>query len=486
MHSALLRTSKRNSGSTTVLALLTVTIVAFIGATVLFNSATRFQASTVVGGWQEALSAAEAGADIGVANCRGTAVSGASGYSTAFNSANGWSLVDPTNAQGNNVTYSSPLGYSYTLPATCNVPVMYQSGQCSSKLWATVTVDGPSGLVDSYGNQWFRVRSTGYAALSGFHRVSLDTPTDPNARHTNELRKLSLVMNRFTGQRLTTPQATRTVEVILQPATAFGAAIVANSSLKAVNSGFRVDSFDSRDPNKSTNGQYDPAKFQQNGNIYANFATPNISGDIYGNVNDVGGDLQSSPNIHGQINNNQGFSTPPVLAPSWSTIQSTPGNGQNFQTGPVSAPLNYVCSGSLSVNIQAPAVGQTGAVNIWFTDDFTGSVTVPVGVICKIWITGDMKTPNINNMNNNAADLQFYGINPPNGGEQKWETKDTTGYYGLLYAPAAQIKTGAGDIYGSIIGEDVNIKNNVHYDEAFGGVGTVIDYARASWVEDPR
>lgn len=487
----LYRKSNYESASITLLAMMMLVVLSVVGATVLLNSTARYNGSMNTGGWQEALPAAEAGSDFALTNCRWTTWT-AGGVNHGFDTNNGWSLVDPTNSQGQNITFNSPIGYSYTLPAQYTLPTITQTsqtGQGSLQTWAKVIVDAPSSLIDSQGNQWFRIRSTGYARLPAHDRISIDTRSDPTAKAADRLRKFSFNIDRFTGAALTAPQATRRIEVLAQPVPCFGAAIIANSALKAVNAAYRVDSYDSRDPNKSTNGQYDPAKAQSNGDIYANFmapaAIPNLSGDIYGNVYTESSSINLTGTIHGTTNLNAPDNyTPPVLVPNWTNVSPNPGGAGAYQAGTTASPTYYITSGAGNVTINPPAGGGAGSINIYFTDDFAGSVTVPVGVTCRIWLGGHMKTPNVNNLNNNAAYLQFYGISSvPN---QKIETKDTTGYYGMIYAPNAQIKTGAGDIYGSIIGDNVNIKNSIHYDVAFNALGIAVDYARASWVEDPR
>jgi hypothetical protein len=484
----LLQNSQGQSGNVTIVAMLMLLVLSMIGASVLLNTIARYNGSMKIGGWQEALSAAEAGADLALNSCRLTVVSGGTPFDTTSTPA--WSLVDPTNANHQNVTFTSPLGNSYTLPMQYTVPTLTQSGQGSYQTWATVVVDAPPELIDSELNQWYRIRSTGYANLAGVARVSMDNPSDMGARRNNALRKFSFTKNRLTGQGITTPLTSRTVEVMAQPVNAFGAAIIAQGNLKAVTNAYVVDSFDSRDATKSTNGQYDVAKRQSNGTVYSNsiLMPPNLAGDFYGNIVTRASSIVGAPIVHGGTTTLNATTNlpPPVSAPVWgSKISPNPTGGGAYQAGTVASPTYYVTSGAGNVTINPPAGGGTGAINIYFTDDFQGNVTVPVGIYTKIWLGGAMKTPNVNNLNNNASFLEFYGIgNTPNS--QKIETKDTTGYYGMIYAPYAQIKTGAGAVYGSIVGYDVNIKNDIHYDEAFSAFGTAVDYVRASWVEDPR
>src|SRR5205823_4488193 len=59
---------------------------------------------------------------------------------------------------------------------------------------------------------------------------------------------------------------TRLLEIIAAPV-AIDSALVAKGLVTLNNYNIVIDSFDSRDQNKSTNGQYDPVKRQQNGDI---------------------------------------------------------------------------------------------------------------------------------------------------------------------------------------------------------------------------
>lgn len=81
--------------------------------------------------------------------------------------------------------------------------------------------------------------------------------------------------------------------VVTLPEVAFSAAIVVRGNLDFNGNGIMVDSFDSSDPTKSTNGQYDSAKAGDNGDIYAgqNFLNAvNIgNADVFGTVYIGGG-----------------------------------------------------------------------------------------------------------------------------------------------------------------------------------------------------
>src|SRR5205823_4365900 len=205
---------------------------------------------------------------------------------------------------------------------------------------AVVTVDGPPQLIAS-GNQWYRIRSTGHAKLSGLARASNDVLIDPNARNKNSLRKFSLIRDRATGGILTTPEATRTVEQIVKPKSGFTAGLQALNTLSIAGNQI-IDSYDPTDPNKSTGGLYDPAKRQSNGtvgvggsldgtNIASGSKALTIgSGEkVYGNATTNGGsftDPNSTIQSPGTISNTTNNNFPSVPVPNWGTAGNPPIN----------------------------------------------------------------------------------------------------------------------------------------------------------------
>ena len=141
-----------------------------------------------------------------------------------------------------------------------------------------------------------------------------------------------------------------------------------------------------------------------------------------------------------------------------------------------------------------PPAGQTqGVANIYVTGNVTGGITVTPGVTVKIWFEGDfsMKARDIDNLNNNAANLQLYGIDPPAGQSRSFDIgSGNPGYvYFTLNAPGYDFSVnGNPDFVGSFTVKTLSGNGNTtwHYDEALGTAGIVTDYQRASWVEDPR
>src|SRR5207245_7325340 len=71
----------------------------------------------------------------------------------------------------------------------------------------------------------------------------------------------------LTPRLLTAPQVSRRVEAVVRPVSAFDQAIMSVGVVDLTNQNIVVDSYDSTDPTKSTNGLYDPVKRQENGDI---------------------------------------------------------------------------------------------------------------------------------------------------------------------------------------------------------------------------
>src|SRR5437773_593463 len=103
MQTMLLR-RRGNLGSVALVSLLTLAVLALVGATVLLNVSRRYNGNMKVQGWQEALTAAEGGADLGLANLRWTVVQGSP---TPFDSALGW--VTTTTGGNTKHTYTTPI-----------------------------------------------------------------------------------------------------------------------------------------------------------------------------------------------------------------------------------------------------------------------------------------------------------------------------------------------------------------------------------------
>jgi hypothetical protein len=190
-----------------------------------------------------------------------------------------------------------------------------------------VSVDAPDGLKDRNfpgdSGQYYRVRAIGTMPITGPARTT-------DNKYDTRLRKLSLRSDRFTGnvlasQAVTSARVSRRIEAILKPTSAFDQAIMAVGTLNLNNHNIVIDSYDSRDPLKSTNGLYDVTKRQQNGNIATDGTVLNAgNAHVYGDVATNAGVATNIGNVTG-IERNDFYQDPiPVGAPSWPSIIATP------------------------------------------------------------------------------------------------------------------------------------------------------------------
>jgi hypothetical protein len=369
-------------------------------------------------------------------------------------------------------------------------------------------------------------------------RASNDILSDPNARRSNALRKFSMRYDRTnpTGTPLPIPEATRTIEEIVQPTTPWTAALLANTSL-SITGNQVIDSYDPTNSNQFSNGlttfnqnSPDPTKHDTNGTVMSNGTSSTAltigSGEkVYGNaatdeaVNNLAfTDPNNTIQSPGTINNSTVTTLPTIPVPNWGTAGNPSINNSvtTVSKSPVTITIdpdptkNYYKLGDISNNLTvAIPPGTTGTLNIWLTGDMTtkGAMTIPVGATVKVYFTGGTFHPGqnganvgaINNLNQDPSTFQLYGAgtDPGSGPGIDLHVGGTgvQNFYGTVYAPYRKIilkydgKTNydtASGHYGSFVGNTISDVSSVHYDEALNGVGTVTDYIRASYVEDPR
>jgi len=367
------------------------------------------------------------------------------------------------------------------------------------------------GLAPSYlisGNRWYRVRSTGYAGLPGTARANNDSP-DGARTHNDMLRKFDLRIDHFIKRYgdyanaagtsvAVTPQATRRVEIIARPQTAFSRSIVATAPTGNPVGAPLVDSFDSTDMVNYPGGLYSSAPrdvalgIGTHATVYVKAPISTFDAELYGNLETHGGSVSGASNITGGISNNVTLSVLPVTAPSWKVTASGPAPSV-ITAGTLASPSRGSYSSADSITVALPAGQTTGEAQVYITGDVTGGIRVMPGVTLKIWFEGNftMKARDIDNLNNNAASLQFYGIDPPAGQSRSFDIgSGNPGYvYFILDAPAYDFSVnGNPDFVGAFTVKTLNGNGNTtwHYDEALASAGLVTSYQRASWVEDPR
>ena len=122
---------KSEQGNVLLCVLCTILVVSIIGANILFNSVTRFNAaSSQVRSWKQSLYAAEAGGDLAYAEIRKT-------------------ILDPTNA------FSASSGWTYSGGTYSNFPLTFGHDSLSTSATAGIF------YYDVNGNPWYRIRANG-------------------------------------------------------------------------------------------------------------------------------------------------------------------------------------------------------------------------------------------------------------------------------------------------------------------------------------
>ena len=480
----MLRQDSTKTGSVLVWTVLVITMLSLIAVETLRLVTVKYQNALQTSTWQEALLAAESGIDLAIVELRKSL------YPQPNHAWDGWN-----NPPGNEVT-----GYELT-----TVP---NAGLNGTPMTIETNVDAPTQLIDPTNSwQYYRIRTVGTIPITGPARTS-DNPQD------TKLRRLSLRWERFTNgiltpRLLTAPQVSRRVEAVVRPVSAFDQAIMSVGVVDLTNQNIVVDSYDSTDPTKSTNGLYDPAKRQENGDIATDGQLIEAgNAQIYGDVATNAGTVSGAANITG-VERTDFYQEPiPVGAPSWSTWNSSPSlvtgtTTINADATKGSAASRYTLSsislsGNKTLTVAGNPNGSQTYIEIYVTGDIsvsgTGQIVVQPGVTATIYFAGnvDISGNGVLNSNNQPSDLMLYGIQPPTDTSEHVSIGGNSQITASVYAPGHDVTVNGGGtnghVYGSVVGKTVTMTgvSNLHYDERLGATGMVNNYKIVSWFEDNR
>jgi len=501
------RTRPQN-GNALLCALLAIIVLSSVGANVLMNCTTRYNAaSNGVRAWKQSLYAAESGGDIAFNEIR-------KAISDPLNSfTSGWSNTLAINlSAGLNV---GPSGLS----ATTNASLYYYHSSPTSNLGS----DGlsTSSRVDLFlidaatGNPWFRIRAQGTAPVHGLNRVGMDDRVNATTRGDSLVRKIDFRFDHFIAAygpdgdglnkarvSVSTPKITRRIELTASPVTPFDAAIKVSGSFYGLGSAAMIDSYN------SANGSYrfvannpsDPEyPNSHSGNVQIGSAVATFMGEVWGNVATNGGTIVRSSQIHGTVDNNVPINIPPFKLPTSLPLpQITPPNILGNITiippavGSAIAPSLYVLS-SLTSKVTVNAIGGLETfVALHVTGDITGKITVGPNVHLTVYFDGNIqvKAQDIVNNTGLAGNVQFYGISPTDPtATQTIEISPPGNFAGAIYAPGADVRiNGNPDITGAVVAKSFYANGNVswHYDRALNPLGNLLDFRITSYVEDTR
>ena len=341
------------------MVLITITILTLICATSLYVTSQDATATTQTTSWQQAMAGAEAAADQAM-NALNT------------NTWTGWyTITDGSLPVGQPSPSATPFpSGGGALPGAGQYNYYSSSfslqGEASNSVSMWVTVDNgsvgptpsPSQSLTNNGAQAYRIRATATVEAPGPKRVS-------NNKLDNDLRHISLLFNRLTGTMNTSShgQTTRRIELVAVPVfqSFWGRAITLRSQITLSGNAY-VDSFDSSNPFKSTNGQYDSAKRQSNGDIGLASTTIGSGNSIkysdlnnsyvYGSILYSGAAIKDTQNVQGGVSTPFNALIPTTVDPivsasgSWAAIDNLPQYSTAEQSGmpafqTVGGVLNY-------------------------------------------------------------------------------------------------------------------------------------------------
>jgi hypothetical protein len=480
-------------------ALTGLMILSMVAAGVLRLASQGHGGTFHAAAWQETLMASEAGVDIAINTLR-TSLSSTGAWS-------GWSSTDAGgNAYPNNGRLYSP-------------PDIVHDGEGANRLAVQILVEALASQRDADGAQWYRIRSIGTAELPGPMRLG----TKQDVR----LRRMSLLHNSRTHAAVPRPEVSRLVEVMAKPKRRFDRAITAEELIEMKgNAGdnLLIDSYDSSDPSKSTNGEYDPNKAQQNGDIATNGDLINVdNANVYGSAstNDGAVTLKNNGDVSGGTPNDFYEPLPLVEMPVWTSINVNPNlikNTTSLAGGSTSSsPARYKLStvalkGGDTLTLTSGSAGQSSYYEIWITGDMTtgggASIVMQPGVHVTFYVEGDIDIGGggILNSSHQPINLGIYSIRPYDSHGDPVPVGSLTSadiptvkihgdasFYGTFYGPTADVTLSGGgnsesQVFGSFVGRTISMNGNVqvHYDELLGNNGPVSDYQVASWFEDDR
>jgi len=469
-----------------VLALVTTATLYKVGP----RHATTFHSAS----WNEALASAEAGADMALLAMNASRSTNATTKATAWTN---WVPPDPTEPD---VAFSKSR----------NTLLGEHGGDGNTKVYVKVTVD--NSIIGASSQRWMRITSTGVAELPSASRSGIESAvfgaTGTTKSFRNVLRK-PLFGSDLTGGALHMPQIARTIQVMAAPSSAskFKRALLVSTLLSFSGSAY-TDSFDSSDPAKSTNGQYDPTKRQENGDVAVN-ANGDASNfrnvNVYGAAASKGGTIQNQTNVTGAKTNNFDEVIDPVLAPSpWSTTPSTPNIINNPTGGMTLGAGNYKLSSiTISQDTNPLLLGNSSwtpgqplvEVNIWVTGETkvqgSGFIRQWPGTVVHMYVEGNVSITGSGfvNQTNKAENLIISGIDPSGTTTPTIILSGSATFIGVLDAPKFAL-TASATFIGSAIAKTASITGGggFHYDEDLANMGGKPgnSYRFLSWVEDIR
>jgi len=300
--------------------------------------------------------------------------------------------------------------------------------------------------------------------------------------------------------------------------TSRGAAIVSKGQISLSGNNVTIDSFDSSDPQHSTNGKYDPAKAKDNGDVLTNagdgltsngkpaYALDVGDADIKGHVN-TGPSGTVNVTSGGSVGDNAWVNAATTgIEPGWASQDANvyiedvqaPFSGGYYTPGGITiGKVKYTYLLDLSANYKLSTLSGkilvTGNATLWVTDDVnigTGEfIQIAPGASLKLYVSAPSTViggQGIVNVDGYAKNFQYFGL-PTN---TSIDYKGNSSFVGNVKAPQAAVKLGGGgttdyDFVGSMVVQSLTMNGHfhIHYDEATQPVQSGTTYTVNSWNE---
>ena len=276
----------------------------------------------------------------------------------------------------------------------------------------------------------------------------------------------------------------------------YDAPIVAKGSIDFAGQNVQTDGFNSRDPNYSTNGMYDPnpAKTKPLGDVRSNAGSGKDVAINVGNA-DIKGHVTTGPS--GVVTVSSGGSVGDIAWVESGKQGIQPGyryDDSNMEILDVKEPFSagyftpisgkvdgvsydYVLplNGNYKLGSLGGKVMVTGNASLWVTDsvNFSGneSIQIAPGASLKLYVsapTASIGGKGIVNGNGTVSSFQYFGL-PTN---TAFDFKANASFTGTVYAPQANLTLGGGgnDVYdfvGAVVVNTVKLNGHIHfhYDE---------------------
>jgi Tfp pilus assembly protein PilX len=302
----------------------------------------------------------------------------------------------------------------------------------------------------------------------------------------------------------------RTIKVNTKMAGLFRGAMAARVNVDFKGFNVSTDSFDSNDPNHSTNGLYDAAKRKANGDVASTagfinvqnakvmgtlFTAPNGSYEVgaNGSVGDVAWVSGGNTGLQdGHYKNDFNVDFPEVLPPYTTGLNPAPKIvlGTNYTWVLGSADYYYDDPKGASFKSGDVILVTSPGARLYVTGDFTmqgsSQIQIAPGASLEIFVGGANASITSVNSPGNCAAFKYFGLRS----NTSVSISGNDNFLGSIYAPSAEFSLGGGgkdpiDFQGACAVSTIKMNGhfNFHFDENLIKKGPLSGYMIASWNE---